>query len=166
MENFARTKQPTFFSHRTAAAFRDARIYLPPSTPLPATMPPPSSNKKKSKKDKKDRKHRKEGGGGHRGSGIDALVESGNEHIALDRVEEGLADLRKAHQLAPDSADAAEAYGMALAEYGDGATAVMILKRAAMVRGGRRAPLAIDSFSSRPPSVARRIHSILPPSAL
>jgi len=129
-------------------------------------MPPPSSNKKKSKKDKKDRKHRKEGGGGHRGSGIDALVESGNEHIALDRVEEGLADLRKAHQLAPDSADAAEAYGMALAEYGDGATAVMILKRAAMVRGGRRAPRAIDSFSSRPPSVARRIHSILPPSAL
>jgi hypothetical protein len=43
--------------------------------------------------------------------------------------------LKRATELAPDSADAAEALGMALAEFGDPADAIAALKRAAQARG-------------------------------
>ena len=104
-------------------------------------MPPPGNSKKKNKnKDKKAKK--KAGGGGHTGSSsIHALIESGNEHLAHERLEEGLEDLRRAANLAPDSADAVEAYGMALAEFGDPADAIAALKRAAQARTPRRRTL-------------------------
>jgi len=100
--------------------------------------PGPGSSKKKGKdkgdKPKKDKNRNKTndggggggakgggggGGGGSKGSSLDNLIESGNEHMAYERFEEGLSDLKRACQLAPGSADAAEAYGMALAEFGD-----------------------------------------------
>ena len=97
-------------------------------------MPPPGGSKKKKGKRAKE----KRGGGSSRGvgggSGIDALIESGNEHLAFDRLEEGMADLKRACDLAPDDADAAEAYGMALAEFGDPVHATAALKRAAQLR--------------------------------
>ena len=52
----------------------------------------------------------------------------------MDRVREGLADLRRACALVPDSADAWDAYGIALAEFGaDPEDAVKVLKRAAQL---------------------------------
>jgi hypothetical protein len=101
-------------------------------------MPPHGSHKKKNKK--KDKKGKRGSAGPSRGVGggsaIDALIESGNEHLACERIEEGLRDLKRARDLSPDSADAAEAYGMALAEYGDAEEAISVLKRAAQVRLG------------------------------
>ena len=99
-------------------------------------MPPPGSNKKKSKKGK-DKKAKRDVGGSRGvggGSAIDNLIESGNDHLAFERFEEGMRDLKRACSLAPENADAAEAYGMALAEFGDAAEAISTLKRAAQVR--------------------------------
>ena len=67
------------------------------------------------------------------GSSLENLIDSGNEHLAMDRVEEGLNDLRKACALVPDSADAWDAYGMALAEFGAPDDAIKVLKRAAQL---------------------------------
>lgn len=108
-------------------------------------MPPPGNSKKKNKN--KDKKAKKKAGGGPGGGGgggsssIHSLIESGNEHLAHERLEEGLEDLRRAANLAPDSADAVEAYGMALAEFGDPADAIAALKRAAQARTPRRRTL-------------------------
>ena len=68
------------------------------------------------------------------GSSLENLIDSGNEHLAMDRVREGLADLRRACALVPDSADAWDAYGIALAEFGPNPDdAVKVLKRAAQL---------------------------------
>ena len=97
-------------------------------------MPHPGGSKKKKGKKGKDTK----GGGKSRGvgggSGIDNLIESGNEHLAFERIEEGLGDLRRACDLASTNADAQDAYGMALAEFGDPDDAIATLKKAALLR--------------------------------
>ena len=95
-------------------------------------MPPPGSSKKKKGKKSKEKRGGGVGVGG--GSGIDSLVESGNEHLAFERIDEGLADLKRACALAPDNPVAADAYGMALAEFGDPDDAIGTLKRAAQLR--------------------------------
>lgn len=109
-------------------------------------MPPHGSAKKKKKggRDGKDRGKRSGRGAGPRGadhsrgvgggSSLENLIDSGNEHLAMDRVREGLADLRRACALVPDSADAWDAYGIALAEFGPNPDdAVKVLKRAAQL---------------------------------
>jgi len=97
-------------------------------------MPPSGGSKKKKGKRNKE----KRGGGSSRevggGSGIDGLIESGTDHLAFERYEDGMSDLKRACGLAPDSADAWEAYGMALAEFGDPLEATSALKRAAQLR--------------------------------
>lgn len=126
-----------FTAHRAPPGrFRDAGAFFDSSPRVSASgaMPPPGGSKKKKGKRAKE----KRGGGSSRGvgggSGIDALIESGNEHLAFERLEEGMADLKRACDLAPDNADAAEAYGMALAEFGDPVDATAALKRAAQLR--------------------------------
>jgi len=127
-----------------------ARETLPSREAPSGTMPQPGSSKKKNKKDGK--KSKKAGGGGSgsgagaggggsgggsggaRVSSIAALIDSGNEHLAFERYDEGLTELKRAVDLAPANADAAEAYGMALAEFGDPADAIAALKRAAQLR--------------------------------
>ena len=124
----------------------------PASPPFPAspawtstasTMPPHGSAKKKKKgRDGTGKKKSRAGGardhgrassGVGGGSSLENLIDSGNEHLAMDRVEEGLNDLRKACALVPDSADAWDAYGMALAEFGAPDDAIKVLKRAAQL---------------------------------
>ena len=108
----------------------------------PSTMPPHGSAKKKKKgRDGTGKKksrgahhdHRRASSGVGGGSSLENLIDSGNEHLAIDRVEEGLNDLRKACALVPDSADAWDAYGMALAEFGAPDDAIKVLKRAAQL---------------------------------
>ena len=109
----------------------------------PSTMPPHGSAKKKKKgRDGTGKKKSRAGGardhgrassGVGGGSSLENLIDSGNEHLAMDRVEEGLNDLRKACALVPDSADAWDAYGMALAEFGAPDDAIKVLKRAAQL---------------------------------
>ena len=105
-------------------------------------MPPHGSAKKKKKG--RDGTGKKKPRGAHHdhgrassgvggGSSLENLIDSGNEHLAMDRVEEGLNDLRKACALVPDSADAWDAYGMALAEFGAPDDAIKVLKRAAQL---------------------------------
>jgi tetratricopeptide (TPR) repeat protein len=105
-------------------------------------MPPHGSAKKKKKG--RDGTGKKKSRGAHHdhgrassgvggGSSLENLIDSGNEHLAMDRVEEGLNDLRKACALVPDSADAWDAYGMALAEFGAPDDAIKVLKRAAQL---------------------------------
>ena len=106
-------------------------------------MPPHGSAKKKKKgRDGTGKKKSRAGGardhgrassGVGGGSSLENLIDSGNEHLAMDRVEEGLNDLRKACALVPDSADAWDAYGMALAEFGAPDDAIKVLKRAAQL---------------------------------
>lgn len=106
-------------------------------------MPPHGSAKKKKKggrdgKDRGKRSGRGDRGADHSrgvggGSSLENLIDSGNEHLAMDRVREGLADLRRACALVPDNADAWDAYGTALAEFGDPDDAVKVLKRAAQL---------------------------------
>ena len=115
-------------------------------------MPPPGSNKKKSKKGK-DKKAKRDGGGSRGvggGSAIDNLIESGNDHLAFERFEEGMRDLKRACSLAPENADAAEAYGMALAEFGDAAEAISTLKRAAQVRLPLPPRVPVPTAADRP----------------
>lgn len=115
-------------------------------------MPPPGSNKKKSKKGK-DKKAKRDGGGSRGvggGSAIDNLIESGNDHLAFERYEEGMRDLKRACSLAPENADAAEAYGMALAEFGDAAEAISTLKRAAQVRLPLPPRVPVPTAADRP----------------
>ena len=103
-----------------------------------------AKKKKKGGRDGKDRGKRSGRGASHRGadhsrgvgggSSLENLIDSGNEHLAMDRVREGLADLRRACALVPDSADAWDAYGIALAEFGPNPDdAVKVLKRAAQL---------------------------------
>mgnify|MGYP002846927738 CR=1 FL=1 len=107
-------------------------------------MPPHGSAKKKKKGGRDGKDRGKRSGRGARGadhsrgvgggSSLENLIDSGNEHLAMDRVREGLADLRRACALVPDSADAWDAYGIALAEFGaDPNDAVKVLKRAAQL---------------------------------
>jgi len=105
-------------------------------------MPPHGSAKKKKKgRDGTGKKksrgahhdHRRASSGVGGGSSLENLIDSGNEHLAMDRVEEGLNDLRKACALVPDSADAWDAYSMALAEFGAPDDAIKVLKRAAQL---------------------------------
>ena len=105
-------------------------------------MPPHGSAKKKKGRDGTGKKKSRAGGardhgrassGVGGGSSLENLIDSGNEHLAMDRVEEGLNDLRKACALVPDSADAWDAYGMALAEFGAPDDAIKVLKRAAQL---------------------------------
>lgn len=142
-------------------------------------MPPPGSNKKKSKKGK-DKKAKRDGGGSRGvggGSAIDNLIESGNDHLAFERFEEGMRDLKRACSLAPENADAAEAYGMALAEFGDAAEAISTLKRAAQVRLPLPPRVPVPTAADRPEeNRAKRplrslapipaTHPTLPPSPL
>ena len=82
-------------------------------------MPPHGSAKKKKKGGRDGKDRGKRSGRGARGadhsrgvgggSSLENLIDSGNEHLAMDRVREGLADLRRACALVPDSADAWDA---------------------------------------------------------
>ena len=106
-------------------------------------MPPHGSAKKKKKGGRDGKDRGKRSGRGARGadhsrgvgggSSLENLIDSGNEHLAMDRVREGLADLRRACALVPDNADAWDAYGTALAEFGHPDDAVKVLKRAAQL---------------------------------
>ena len=108
-----------------------------------AAMPPHGSAKKKKKGGRDGKDRGKRSGRGARGadhsrgvgggSSLENLIDSGNEHLAMDRVREGLADLRRACALVPDNADAWDAYGTALAEFGHPDDAVKVLKRAAQL---------------------------------
>ena len=106
-------------------------------------MPPHGSAKKKKKGGRDGKDRGKRSGRGARGadhsrgvgggSSLENLIDSGNEHLAMDRVREDWPTFA-GRALVPDSADAWDAYGIALAEFGaDPNDAVKVLKRAAQL---------------------------------